>query len=348
MSPRFVWLAGGAACLAVVALLAAFLADRALDGPGPLDGDVTLVIVPGSGVTGIATTLEAHGVIRSALLFRLVARVKGKARSLQAGEYAFTTSPSLRQVMETLARGDRLVRRLTIPEGLTSEQVLHRVLQAPGLKGPVPPVPAEGSLLPETYHYSYGDERAAMLARMEAAMNRAVAALWSERDPDLPLATPQEAVILASIIERETGQADERALIAGVFANRLRIGMPLQSDPTVAYGVALEEGLPGRVLDRPLSRADLARPGPFNSYRQRGLPPGPITNPGPAALRAAMNPAETESLYFVADGTGGHAFARTLQEHNRNVRRWRALRDAAAQADDPETATPAPLEEGGR
>jgi len=213
-------------------------------------------------------------------------------------------------------------RRLTIAEGLTARQITRLLEGTEGLTGETPPI-AEGALLPETYAFTLGDSRASVVRRAAAAMEQAVAEAWAARAPDLPLASPRDAVILASIIERETGVAEERGLVAGVFVNRLRRGMMLQSDPTVAYGAG--QGMP---LDRPLTRADLNEDHPYNTYRIRGLPPGPIAAPGRESLRAATQPETTDYLYFVADGTGGHAFGRTLEEHNRNVARWRALRRA--------------------
>ncbi|MEI6162325.1 MAG: endolytic transglycosylase MltG, partial [Roseococcus sp.] len=239
---------------------------------------------------------------------------------LHAGEFTFPVAVSIQEVLAILREGRMAQRRFTIAEGLTARQIAALLERAEGLTGDVPPL-AEGAALPETYAFTWGDTRASVARRAVAAMDAALAEAWAARAPNLPLANPREALILASIIERETGVAGERALVGGVFVNRLRRGMMLQSDPTVAYVPG--QGLP---LDRPLTRADLDAQNPFNTYRIRGLPPGPIASPGREALRAATRPAETEFVYFVADGSGGHAFARTLEEHNRNVARWRALR----------------------
>jgi UPF0755 protein len=287
--------------------------------PGPLDVPVVLVVPRGSGLERIAETLASHGVIEHPEVFVLGAKLSGEARDLKAGEYRFPEGVSPRGVMEILKSGKTEVRRLTLPEGLTVFQVVEKLKASDGLAGEIAALPEEGSLLPETYHYSYGDERSGLLARMEQDMSALLAGLWPDRAPDLPYATPREAVTLASIVERETGLEDERGVIAGVFANRLRLGMRLQSDPTVAYALAPEG------LGRPLTRADLETPSPYNTYTVAGLPPGPICNPGASSLRAALNPAKTDFLYFVADGTGGHAFARTLDEHNRNVAKWRRV-----------------------
>ncbi|MEO9901658.1 endolytic transglycosylase MltG [Nisaea sp.] len=288
--------------------------------PGPLPVSTAIVIPSGTDLEGIATSLKRAGAIRRDFVFVIGARVSRQARSLKAGEYMIPATSSPRQVMDILASGKTVVRRLTIPEGLTSSEVMARLDLAEGLSEPAGR-PDEGSLLPETYHFSYGDSREELVKRMQASMEVAVARLWDMRSPDLPIKTMEEAVILASIVERETGIARERGLVAGVFVNRLKRGMRLQSDPTVAYGIA-----PGG-LDRPLTRRDLKEPSPYNTYVIKGLPPTPIANPGIDAIRAVMNPVETDFLYFVADGSGGHAFARTLKEHNRNVRKWRRIRD---------------------
>jgi UPF0755 protein len=287
-----------------------------------------LVVVPkGAGVSAIGDLMVRHGIVRSTLVFGAGARITGNAGALRAGEYQIPARASARTVMEILRSGKTYVRRLTAPEGTTTAQVVNLVAAAYGLVGEIGTTPTEGALLPNTYHYSWGDRRRDMIAGMERAMTETVASLWRERAEGLPIRTPREAVILASIVEKETGKPEERALIASVFYNRLRLGMALQSDPTVAYGRAVAAENPERVLGRPLTRKDLETPDPFNTYLNRGLPPQPICNPGRAALLAVLHPAPTDALYFVADGSGGHVFAKTLDEHNRNVARWRLLRD---------------------
>ena len=285
--------------------------------PGPLASPRVVVVPAGSGLERISKTLVSNGVVQHGEVFALGAKLSGEARNLKAGEYRFPRGASPRDVMDILKSGKSQVRRLTLPEGLTVSMVLEKLRASEGLIGEVSTVPEEGSLLPETYHYSYGDERDALLARMMDGMSGLLTELWPQRAPDLPLRSPREALILASVIERETGVDDERGIIAGVFMNRLRLGMRLQSDPTVAYGIAPEG------LGRPLTRADLKTQHPYNTYVIKGLPAGPICNPGASSIRAALNPTTTDFLYFVADGTGGHAFARTLKEHNRNVAKWR-------------------------
>lgn len=309
------------AAILALALLgggAAWWAQRAIEAPGPL-AEATAVVIPRGGTESIAAALKAAGVIADPRRFALAAWLARGAGPLRAGEFLFPARASLAEVLAVLREGRTVQRRLTIPEGLTARQIAALIERTEGLTGETPGF-AEGALLPETYAFSWGDTRASVVRRAAAAMDQALGEAWAQRAPGLPLAGPRDALILASIIERETGVAAERALVAGVFANRLRRGMPLQSDPTVAY--AAGQGMP---LDRPLTRADLDREHPFNTYRNRGLPPGPIASPGREALRAAVRPEATEFLFFVADGTGGHAFARTLEEHNRNVARWRAL-----------------------
>ena len=261
-----------------------------------------------------------RGVLRHPLAFRVFVTLDGAQNRLMAGEYDFPAGVSAASVRDRLLAGRTVVRRLTVPEGLTTAAVLDLVRSAEGLSGE-PPEAGEGRLLPETYHYSYGDSRPDMVARMQRAMDEALARLFRDRRAGSPLRSEAELLTLASIVEKETGVSAERAEIAGVFVNRLRRGMRLQTDPTVIY--ALTGGR--RALGRPLTRADLRTDHPYNTYRVHGLPPGPIANPGLAALEAAARPAETDALYFVADGAGGHLFARTIREHNRNVARYRRL-----------------------
>jgi UPF0755 protein len=288
--------------------------------PGPLTVSKVVVIPSGAGLDLISNTLVSNGIVQNPTVLVLGAKISGDARSLRAGEYRFPEGVSPRDVVAILKSGRTVVRRLTFAEGLTVHQVMKKLMASDGLAGDVTHLPEEGSLLPETYHFSYGDERADLLARMTDGMSDLLAKLWPSRDKGLPYATVQEAMVLASIIERETAVGDERGIVAGVFINRLRLGMRLQSDPTVAYGIA-----PGG-LGRPLTRADLASVNSYNTYVIKGLPPAPICNPGAASIKAALNPVKTDYLYFVADGTGGHAFARTLSEHNRNVAKWRRSR----------------------
>lgn len=307
------------AVLAVVAGGFWFYLQQQYQAPGPLE-DETIVIVPrGAGLAEIAGDLADAGVITNAAIFRLGVRLFGDARALQAGEYAFSYGMSMKEVAEIIASGRTVVHRLTVPEGLTSVEVVALLEAAEPLAGEITAVPPDGTLLPETYHFHRGDSREGVLERMRQSMDDALAELWPARQENLPLDSPEEALVLASIVEKETGVDSERALVAGVFVNRLRKGMPLQSDPTVVYGIT-EGKAP---LGRALTRKDLAAPTPYNTYQIAGLPPGPIANPGRAALEAVLQPAETEYFYFVAAGDGGHAFARTLDEHNANVAKWR-------------------------
>ena len=287
--------------------------------PGPLTAEKTVIVPRGASVAGIAMRLAEAGVISVPLVFRLGVTISGAEASLRAGEYVFPASISPRDVSALLRSGKTVVRRLTVPEGLTTNEVLAQIQRTDGLEGGAGSDPGEGSLLPETYHFAYGDSRDAMVRRLAAAMDRTLAELWAAAAPGPPLKSPAEALILASIVEKETAKPEERGRIAAVFLNRLRRGMRLQSDPTVIYGLS-RGGVP---LGRPLIRADLAAPTPYNTYLIDGLPPTPIANPGRAAIAAVLSPARTDELYFVADGSGGHVFARTLAEHNRNVAAWR-------------------------
>ena len=314
--------ASAATALVLAAALLAFYAIDRFERPGPLTSDSIVYIPRGAGLGAIAGELERAGVIGDPLVFRLGVRVLGRTRDLQAGEYLFPAGIAMREAAELLHSGKTVARRLTLAEGLTSAQIVALVARAEGLDGQMAGVPPEGTLLPETYHYGRGDSRTELAERMRQALDEVVAELWSKRAPGLPLATPFEAVILASIVEKETAVPEERTLIASVFLNRLGKGMRLQSDPTVVYGLTQGRGPLGRAL----TREDLKSPSPYNTYLIDGLPPGPIANPGRAAIAAVLDPAESEYLYFVADGSGGHAFARTLSEHNRNVGKWRKIR----------------------
>ncbi len=318
---RVALLAGG---LAALAAIAAWAFIRELDQPGPLSQERIVLLEPGSGARAIATRLQAAGVVRNAVLFRLAARYLGRARALRPGEYAFSPAVTLRQVITKLADGDVVVRKLTIPEGWTSYQIVAALRANDALRGDPGDVPPEGSLFPTTYFYSYGDSRAGLLERMRRKMRAELEALYPARAKGLPLKSPEQAVIMASLIQMEAGNEAEMPVIASVFYNRLKKGMRLQSDPTVIYGLTKGRGALGRAL----RSRDLRQPMPHNTYVIAGLPPTPISNPGRAALLAALHPASTSYLYFVADGSGGHVFARSLKEHNRNVLKWRRLKKA--------------------
>ena len=312
--------------LAVVLAIAGWLfVHGRLDSPGPARDERIVVLPQGASAFDIADVLEEAGVIDDPLLFVAGLWIEDKQHALKAGEYVFEALVTPRGVMEKLVAGKTVVHRLTVVEGMTSAEVVAALNTAPGLEGEIMAVPEEGSLLPETYHYALGDSRAVLIERMQRAMARLIDELWSARDPAVGLDEAHQALVLASVVEKETALADEMPVIAGVFLNRLRLDMRLQADPTVIYAVTGGK----KPLGRALSRADLWVESPYNTYRQKGLPPGPIANPGRAALAAVMNPAETDALYFVADGSGGHAFAKTLDEHNRNVARWRAKRAKA-------------------
>jgi len=308
----------------LVAAVGIHYAKREFERPGPLTGVGAVVVERGMNAEDIANRLSEKGVIAHPYTFVLAAayaRLHGQ--SLKAGEYEFPAAASLRQVLDMITEGKAFTYRLTIPEGLTTEQIVDRLNSQGALVEQAPAGLAEGVLLPDTYTFTRGTSRAELLERMQDAQRKAVDELWDGRAKDLPVKTKEEAVILASIVEKETSRPTERARVAGVFVNRLKRSMRLQSDPTIIYGLV---GGKGR-LDRPISRDDIAQKTAYNTYRINGLPPTPIANPGREAIRAVLNPAETDDIYFVADGTGGHVFSKTLTEHSENVKEWRKIEE---------------------
>ena len=303
-------------------LLALALFEHYYDSTGPHLEERTVFVPRGSGLTATARILLDAGVIRDDWSFAFGAWLRGAADDLRAGEYRIAAGASMAEVLRRIRGGHSVQRQFTVPEGARMASVMARIAENPYLSGDLPEALPEGLVAPETYFFVRGDSRAALYGRMASLQTAILETLWEERAPDLPFDTPEEALVLASIVERETGLAEERPRVAAVFVNRLRRGMRLQSDPTVLYAIESAQG----PLGRPLTRADLAFSSPYNTYQNGGLPPGPIANPGRAAIVAALRPDDTDEYYFVADGSGGHAFARTLDEHNRNVARWRRLR----------------------
>lgn len=297
--------------------------------------DVSLVIAPKTGTRGVLTQLHEAGLTPPPAMTLIPMLMNADYKRLKAGEYMFVAGSTPAQVIDKIARGEVVVHKITIPEGWNAAQVRAALMAEPLLTGELPMI-AEGSILPDTMHFERGEARANVLARMAKAQNDLMDRLWPARAEGLPIHTPQEAIILASVIEKETGTADERALVAGVFVNRLRKAMLLQSDPTVVYGIEAAQG--HAPMGRPLTRADLARDTMFNSYMRAGLPPTPICNPGRAALEAALHPAATDALYFVATGNGGHRFAATLKEHEANVAAYRAALKAQGSLQSPVTS----------
>jgi UPF0755 protein len=328
------------------ALFGLSLLYREVASPGPLQADKTVQIPRNSGTSEIAALLSREGVIARPLLFEVFALVNRQRGSLKAGEFLFKAGTSVSDAIDTLVQGKAILHSVTIPEGLTSEQIVARLAENEILSGEVGEIPREGTLLPDTYKFERGTTRQQIVNTMQSAQRQVLNQIWSRRSQDVPIKTPQELVILASIVEKETGRADERTRVAGVFINRLTKRMRLQSDPTIVYGLVGGKG----TLGRGIMRSEIEKATPYNTYAIEGLPPGPIANPGRAALEAVANPSRTKDLYFVADGTGGHAFAETLEQHNRNVARWRQIErgkaeDAAVdrvEPQAPETPAPAP------
>ena len=306
--------------LVVIAMAGRSIYQSYLDEAGPAPDSIVVVLPKGTGIQQIGEQLVRSGVIANSTLWPLMVKLSGR-QALKAGEYEFPAHASLSAILDMMRKGQVVVHKLTIAEGLTVMQIEAILREAAGTAGKLEQTPAEGSLLPSTYFYTYGQERQDLVARMQKGMAEVLDEIWAKRDPSVPLASKAEAVILASVVERETGIAEERPHVAAVFENRLRLHMRLQSDPTVIY--ELSNGL--GVLDRPLTHADLATPSPYNTYASDGLPPAPICNPGKASLLAVLHPLPSDDLYFVADGSGGHAFAKNLTEHNQNVTKLRKL-----------------------
>lgn len=297
--------------------------------PGPLAETRYVIVEKGTGMNGIAARLESEGAIASGMVFKIAARVKNQHTQLKAGEYEIAPQSSMAAILDKIVKGEVYDRKMTFREGLTSWQIMQMLNNATELSGEaLTSIPEEGSLLPETYHYMKTDTRQNVIEQMQAAMKKAQDDLWPTRVPDLPVVNMSEVMVLASIVEKETGVPDERRKVAGVFINRLKRGMPLQSDPTAIYaltkGEIKDDGM--GPLGRRLLRKDLEIDSPYNTYKYPGLPPGPICNPGRESIAAVLNPETHNYVYFVADGTGGHVFAETLAEHESNVAKWRKIR----------------------
>jgi UPF0755 protein len=310
--------------LACLSLGLYFYVKVQFDRPGPLATSVVFAVPKGEGVSAMAERLEREGVIddrpifMTSIFYFKYLRNKG---NVKAGEYEFPKNATMRDVLDILVQGRSIEHKVTLAEGLTTQQIVEKIKANPDLHGDITEIPLEGSLLPDTYKFGRDDTRQEIIDRMRAAQAKFLAKVWEERDPDIVVQTPEEALVLASIVEKETGRADERPLIASVFQNRLRKNMRLQSDPTIIYGLVGGKGM----LDHPIQQDELDRDTPYNTYKINGLPPTPIACPGRASIEAVLKPAKTKNLYFVADGTGGHVFAATLEEHNKNVVKWRKI-----------------------
>jgi UPF0755 protein len=292
--------------------------------PGPLVSDKAVQIPRDSGLGDITEILTREGIIDQPWAFRIAAITSGEMARMKAGEYLFKPGVTAKETLSQIIRGEVIRHSITIPEGLTSEQIVARLRENDLLVGDVAQIPREGSLMPDTVRFERGQTRQDIINRMQSEQRRILREIWAKRAQDLPIKTEQEMVILASIVEKETGRADERPRVAGAFINRLNRKMKLQSDPTIVYGIVGGKG----TLGRGILRAEITQATPYNTYVIDGLPPGPIANPGRPALEAVANPSRTKDVFFVADGTGGHAFAETLEQHNRNVSRWRQVEAA--------------------
>jgi len=317
--------------------IAYYYGRQVLESAGPLKEDKIVNIPARAGKRDIADVLQREGVIDvNPWLFIGGVFVMKASSDLKPGEYSFQKNASLRDVIATIVEGKVVQHSVTIPEGLTSEQILAKLAENDIFSGSVREIPREGTLLPETYKFPRGTSREQVIQRMQQAQKRVLAEIWERHSPDVPLKSPEQLVTLASIVEKETGRPDERSRVAAVFVNRLKQKIKLQSDPTIIYGLVGGKG----TLGRPIKRSEITQPSPYNTYVIEGLPPGPISNPGRASLEAAANPARTRDLFFVADGTGGHSFTETYDQHQKNVAKLRALEkqvqnDTVEPADEP-------------
>jgi UPF0755 protein len=335
MIRRFGLLAIAALSVVLLALLAVGLFGS---GPAAREGDATIFVVErGDGAARIAGGLEEAGLIRSRLGFRIAATLTGHGNDMKPGEYEIPSGAGPARIAAILASGRSVRRTVTIPEGWTVAMALRRIAANDILTGELPPAPPEGSMRPDTYVIQRGMTRAALVDQMVAAQTRLLDELWLERSPDIPVRSKDEALVLASIVEKETGKPDEHGKVAAVFVNRLRLGMKLQSDPTIIYGITK-----GEPIRRRIRQSEIEMAHPWNTYVIPALPPTPIANPGAAAIRAVLNPPRTRDLFFVADGTGGHVFAETYAEHNRNVQRWREFRRQQEEKDEDLAGAEAP------
>lgn len=332
-----------AVCVTIAAAGTAYYAMTSYEARGPLTANSNFIVPNGAGMAEIASSLERKGIVSDGRVFRFMSQAYLDGQTLKAGEYEIKAGASMLEVMELLKSGKSILYSASLPEGLTVKQMFRRLADDPVLEGDLPAtLPPEGSLRPDTYKFSRGTKRAEIIEQAKKAQESIVEQIWAKRDPNLPIKSRDEFVTLASIVEKETGIADERSRVASVFLNRLNKGMRLQSDPTILYGIFGGDGKPA---DRALYKSDLEKQTPYNTYMIKGLPPTPIANPGRAALEAVAQPSRTKDLYFVADGTGGHVFAATLDEHNQNVRRWRKIQaeKANAAAKTPSGEAPAQL-----
>ncbi|MEP3265437.1 MAG: endolytic transglycosylase MltG [Hyphomicrobiales bacterium] len=309
---------------------------------GPLEKTVKVLVPRGASTRDIGDALARSKVIKSPLIFWATVRLQKKQGELKAGEYIFEKGATMRDVLAKLVKGKAVIYKVTVPEGLTSLQIVEILRADKILTGDINEIPEEGSLLPNTYTFGRGTSRMQIIRLMQQEQIKSLKRIWANRVDGLPVKTPEELVILASIVEKETAKSDERPRVAAVFINRLRQGIKLQSDPTIIYGLF---GGGGKPKDRPIYKSDIEKPTDYNTYTIPALPPGPISNPGIAAMEAVANPSLTDELYFVADGTGGHAFAKTLKEHNNNVRNWRRIEKERKEKKSKEEAPKEPKEE---